>query len=146
MIIVSHRIEHLVSHALFQAGVLITDQDVRLLREDAIRKYWEIHFWQPQLDQKELSKKLIDRIILNRHRGTLSPKESLAQQLEDIDQTAESIALSYQVQLTSLERDVLYLLKVVGVNEAQISEKLGRYDDQVSVTMAKLAQLYGLMG
>lgn len=143
MIIVSDRIEHLVAHALFQAGVLITDEDAAVLREDAIRRYWEIYLWQPQLSQQELSKQLIDVIILNRYRGTLSPEASLVQQLEKIDRTAASIALSYQVQLTPFERDVLYLLKVVGLNKAQISEKLGRYDDQVSVSMAKLKQIYG---
>jgi hypothetical protein len=143
MIIVSDRIEHLVAHALFQAGVLITDEDAAVLREDAIRRYWEIYLWQPQLSQQELSKQLIDVIILNRYRGTLSPEAILVQQLEKIDRTAASIALSYQVQLTSFERDVLYLLKVVGLNKAQISEKLGRYDDQVSVSMAKLKQIYG---
>lgn len=143
MIIVSNQIEHLVAHALFQAGVLITDKDARLLREDAIRKYWEIHFWQPQLDQKELLQQLIARIILNRYRDMLKPKESLAKQLENLDQAAQSIALSRQVQLKPPECEILYLRVVVGLNVAQIVEKLGIQDEQVAVVVAKLQQIYG---
>lgn len=143
--------EQLMAQALRQAGVKPSDGDGDELHRYALKRYRRIKARHPKWERQAVLVELAKVIQAHRHRGwayqqakTIRHGQQQAGRYEWLEvQPTRNRDLAHLVQLTPDERNVLYLLVVAGMSEAQIVAKLGASEDWVAVTIAKLQNIYG---
>lgn len=143
--------QELINDVLRQAGVLDSDGDAEELKGYAIGQSLRFTLGDMKPDRGELRRNLIRLIITLRHRGWLYEQyvpvmrgQQLADRYEWLEVApSKNRDLAHHVQLTSNERDALFLLVVAGMSQAEIEVKLGASGDWVEATIAKIKQIYG---
>lgn len=143
--------EKLVAQALKRAGVRDTDGDSEDLHRYAVRFYRRKLAQPIPLSRVQLLASLTEAVRARRHRGWDYQQEMLLEPGQQREGRYEWLEVSptrhhdlaHQVQLKPREREVLYLLVSVGMDEAEIAQKLKVSQAWVKVTTAKIRKIYG---
>lgn len=143
--------EQIVAQVLKRAGVRDADGDADDLRRYAVRLYRRKLAQAIPRNRVQLLAMLTKALQKRRQGGWTYQQERELERGQQREGRYEWLEvrptqhhdLAHQVQLKPQEREVLYLLVSVGLDEVQIAQKLKVSQAWVKVTVVKIRKIYG---